>query len=90
MNNTYIPLFVKDKFASFINYFLAIIYLGVALFLGLSMITFSINDNSFLTATSKISSNIFGDLGSYFASFIYYSFGLMGYGLVIFFLLSLF
>ena len=85
MNNTYIPLFVKDKFASFINYFLAIIYLGVALFLGLSMITFSINDNSFLTATSKISSNIFGDLGSYFASFIYYSFGLMGYGLVIFF-----
>ena len=48
--------------------------------MGLSMFTFSINDNSFLTNTSQMSSNIFGNIGSYLASFIYYSFGLFGYG----------
>ena len=85
MKNNYIPLFIKDKFTSFVNYFLAFSYLTIALFLGLSMFTFSINDNSFLTSTSQISSNIFGNVGSFFASFIYYSFGLIGYGLIIFF-----
>ena len=85
MKNNYIPLFIKDKFTSFVNYFLAFSYLSIALFLGLSMFTFSINDNSFLTSTSQISSNIFGNVGSFFASFIYYSFGLIGYGLIIFF-----
>ena len=85
MNNNYIPLFVKDKFTSFINHLLGFFYLIISIFLGLSMITFSINDNSFLTSTNQLSSNIFGNLGSYFASFIYYSFGLTGYGIVIFF-----
>ena len=86
MKNNYIPLFIKDKFTSFINYFLAFSYLIIAIFMGLSMLTFSINDNSFLTSTSQISSNIFGNIGSYLASFIYYSFGLIGYGVMIFFI----
>ena len=86
MKNNYIPLFIKDKFTSFINYFLAFSYLIIAIFMGLSMFTFSINDNSFLTNTSQMSSNIFGNIGSYLASFIYYSFGLIGYGVMIFFI----
>ena len=67
------------------NYFLSFAYLVIALIIGISMLTFSINDNSFLTNSSQISSNILGDFGSYLASFLYYSFGFLGFGIMVFF-----
>ncbi len=51
------------------------------------MLTFDIDDNSFLTSTSNKSQNLLGDIGSYFASFIFYTFGVMGYLVILFFLI---
>ena len=85
MNNNYIPTFLKDKIFIFFNYFIGFLFLILSLLLALSLISFDINDNSFLTHTSSSSSNLLGDIGSYTASFIFYAFGIMGFGLVIFF-----
>ena len=60
-------------------------FLFLALFLFFAIFTFDINDNSFLTKTSKSYSNIIGPIGSYTASFLIYSFGGLSYLLVIFF-----
>ena len=38
-----------------------------------------------LTSTSSSTLNFFGALGSYSSSFFFYTFGMMGYGLVLFF-----
>ena len=57
------------------------------IFLFLSLITFDINDNSFLTSSNGQTNNIFGSFGAHFSSFILYTFGLLGYGLVILFLI---
>ena len=85
MNNSYIPSFLKDKIFIFFNYFIGFLSLILSILLALSLITFDINDNSFLTNSSSLSSNLLGDIGSYIASFIFYAFGIMGFGLVIFF-----
>jgi S-DNA-T family DNA segregation ATPase FtsK/SpoIIIE len=53
--------------------------------LGLSLLSFNINDNSFLTSSSEPTHNILGPIGSYIASFLFYTFGLMAYGVMIFF-----
>ena len=56
----------------------------------IALISFSIDDNSFLTSTSNISQNLLGNPGSYFASFLFYTFGILAYLIVIFlFLYSL-
>ena len=52
----------------------------------ISILTFNINDDSFLTKSSGAQSNTLGTIGSYLASFLIYSFGLMSY-LIVFFLL---
>ena len=90
MKNTYIPDILKDKLSLFFNYFRSLLFILFSLFLFLSLLSFDINDNSFLTNSSGQTNNILGSLGSYFSSFILYTFGLFGYGLVlvIFFCIS--
>ena len=83
MSNTYIPTIFKDKISLFFNYFISFIFALLAVFIALSLITFSIRDNSFLTSSDQLSTNFFGDIGSYVASFILYTFGIMGYSLVL-------
>ena len=86
MKNSFIPIVFKEKLIKIFGWFKASLFflLGTALFL--SIFTFNINDSSFLTKSSTITSNIFGIAGSYLASFLIYSFGLMSY-LIVFFLL---
>ena len=86
MKNSFIPIVFKEKLIKIFGWFKASLFflLGATIFL--SIFTFNINDSSFLTESSGITSNIFGRAGSYLASFLIYSFGLMSY-LIVFFLL---
>jgi S-DNA-T family DNA segregation ATPase FtsK/SpoIIIE len=81
----YIPEILKDKFQSFTKYFYVCFYGLVVICLSLSLLSFNINDNSFLTSSSEPTHNILGPIGSYIASFLFYTFGLMAYGIIIFF-----
>ena len=81
----YIPEILKDKFQSFTKYFYVCFYGLVVISLGLSLLSFNINDNSFLTSSSEPTHNILGPIGSYIASFLFYTFGFMAYGIMIFF-----
>ena len=85
MNNNYIPQILKEKILSYLKYFVVFFYFSLGLLTIISLITFDINDNSFLTKTNIASSNFFGDYGSYYASFILYTFGILSYLLAIFF-----
>tara|TARA_A100001015_G_scaffold321169_1_gene450545 strand:+ start:1823 stop:3898 length:2076 start_codon:yes stop_codon:yes gene_type:complete len=87
MKINYIPEILKEKLSSFIRYSYAISLLLVSILSAVSLITFNISDNSFLTSTSNISKNLLGDFGSYFASLIFYTFGILGYFIVLFFLI---
>ena len=87
MRSNYIPEILKEKLSSAYRYSYALLLLLVSIFSALALFTFDINDNSFLTSTSNISGNLFGDFGSYFASFIFYTFGILGYFIVLFFLI---
>ena len=86
MNNKYIPEILKDKFSLFYNYAYGAFLLIVSIFFMISLLTFNINDNSFLTSTNKITQNLLGPIGSYVSSFIFYTFGIMGYLVATFFL----
>ena len=85
MNNTYIPNILKNKLSLFLNYFYGLIYSLIFIFLSIALLSFDINDNSFLTKSSQSINNMGGELGSYLSSFIFYTFGLMGYALILFF-----
>ncbi len=85
MKSNYIPEILKEKLSSVYRISYAILLLLVSIFSLITLITFDINDNSFLTSTSYESNNFFGDFGSYFASFIFYTFGILGYLIVLFF-----
>jgi len=85
MQNTYIPNIFKDKLSLFFNYFRAFLFMLISLFFFISLLTFDINDNSFLTTSSGQTNNIFGPFGAYLSSFILYTFGLFSYGIVILF-----
>ena len=90
MNNNYIPEVFKEKMYQSLKYIYAsslFLFSGITL---LSLITFDINDNSFLTNTSYKSQNLLGEFGSYYASFIFYTFGILGYLLILFFFYLLF
>ncbi len=87
MNNKYIPEILKDKLSIFINFLYASLILAVSIFLALSMLTFNIDDNSFLTSSNNSTENLLGAPGSFVSSFIFYTFGIMGYFLVLFFFL---
>ena len=85
MKSNYIPEILKEKLSSAYKITYAISLLLVSIFSVITLFTFNINDNSFLTSTSNESNNFFGDFGSYFASFIFYTFGVLGYLIVLFF-----
>ena len=87
MKNNYIPGIFKEKIMQSVRYLYALFFLLISILFGLALLTFDINDNSFLTSTSNLSQNILGDTGSYFASFIFYTFGILGYLVVFFFLI---
>ena len=87
MNNSFIPLIFKDKLVNIINWFKGSLFFLISFIIFLSVFTFNINDDSFLTKSSGATSNVIGAVGSYSASFLIYSFGIMSYLIVIFFLI---
>ena len=87
MNNSFIPLIFKDKLVNIINWFKGSLFFLISFIIFLSVFTFNINDDSFLTKSSGATSNVIGTVGSYSASFLIYSFGIMSYLIVIFFLI---
>ena len=87
MNRNYIPQALKEKTLNFSRIIYGLFLITVSILTFLAQITFDINDNSFLTNTNGAYSNLLGFIGSYFASFIFYTFGLLGYALSIYFLI---
>ena len=87
MNNSFIPVVFKDKVVNVIIWFKGSLFFLLSLVIFLSVFTFNINDDSFLTKSSGATSNLIGTVGSYLASFLIYSFGIMSYLIVIFFLI---
>ncbi len=86
MKINYIPDILKEKLLSLYKYSYATSLMIISIISAASLLTFSINDNSFLTRTSNVSGNLLGDFGSYYASFIFYTFGIFGYLIILFFL----
>ena len=87
MKNNYIPEIFKEKISQFIKYIYALFIFILSLVCLFSLLTFDINDNSFLTNTSSKSQNLLGDFGSYFGSLIFYTFGVLGYLIILFLLI---
>lgn len=87
MNRNYIPQALKEKTLNFSRIIYGLFLLAVSILTFLAQISFDLNDNSFLTSTNGNYSNVLGFIGSYFASFIFYTFGLLGYVLSIYFLI---
>ncbi len=87
MKNNYIPEIIKEKISITLHFLSGFFLLIMSIFSALALITFSINDNSFLTSTSNESQNFLGDAGSYYASFLFYTFGILGYLIIVFFLI---
>ena len=87
MNNSYIPEIFKEKIYQMFKYIYTFSLLLFSASSLLALLTFDINDNSFLTSSSHKSQNFFGDFGSYYASFIFYTFGILGYLIILFFLI---
>ncbi len=85
MKNNYIPEVLKEKISKTIYFIYGTSLILASIFSALALFTFSINDNSFLTNTSNQSQNFLGDLGSYYASFLFYTFGIFAYLIIIFF-----
>ena len=85
MNHNYIPEALKEKTLNFSRFMYALMLLGFAIFTFLALISFDINDNSFLTKSNNLYKNIFGLIGSYYASFVFYTFGVLGYILGLYF-----
>ena len=87
MNNNYIPEIFKEKIYQTFKYIYAFSLFLISSLSFLALLTFDISDNSFLTSTSFKSQNFLGDFGSYYASFIFYTFGVLGYLIILFFLI---
>jgi S-DNA-T family DNA segregation ATPase FtsK/SpoIIIE len=88
MNNSFIPTIFKEKLKNLFNYSKGMLFLFLSGAVFLSILTFNINDDSFLTKSSEATSNMLGPIGSYLASFLIYSFGLMSYVIVFFLLVN--
>ena len=71
MKNSYIPEVLKEKILKTINIFYGLALLLLSVLSAIALLTFSINDNSFLTSTSNVSQNLLGNLGAYYASFLF-------------------
>ena len=87
MNNSFIPKIFKDKLTNILSWLKGSLFFLLSLAIFLSVFTFNINDDSFLTKSSAATINILGTVGSYLASFLIYSFGIMSYLIVIFLLI---
>ena len=87
MKNSYIPEILKEKIIKTIYIFYGLALLLLSVLSAIALSTFSINDNSFLTSTSNASQNLLGNLGSYYASFLFYTFGILAYLVILFFLI---
>ena len=85
MKNSFIPEVFKEKLVNIFNWSKASLFFLLSVGVFLAIFTFDLNDDSFLTKSSADASNILGTVGSYFASFLIYSFGFMSY-LIVFFL----
>ena len=85
MKINYIPAILKEKLFYVYQYLYATSLMIISIISAASLLTFNINDNSFLTKTNNVSGNLLGDFGSYFASFIFYTFGILGYLIILFF-----
>ena len=86
MNNNYIPEVFKDKLSTFFNFVYGSFLLILTIILTLSLFTFDIGDNSLLTSTNNPTQNILSSPGAFTSSFIFYTFGIMGFLLILFFL----
>ncbi len=87
MKNNYIPEVLKEKISKTIYFIYGTFLLFASILSALALFTFSINDNSFLTKTNSQSQNFLGEPGSYYASFLFYTFGIFAYLIIIFFLI---
>ena len=88
MNNSFIPVVFKEKLIKIFSWFKGSLFLFLSLVVLVSILTFNINDDSFLTKSSGTSTNALGAIGSYLASFLIYSFGQMSYLIVLFLLIN--
>ena len=86
MHNNFIPELLKEKILYFFRYLHAFFLTGIAIFIILSLASFSIADNSFLVKTSNLTTNLMGVVGSYTASFLIYTFGVLSYLIALFFI----
>jgi len=86
MNISFIPQILKEKIVVFFKYVWAISFLIIAITLTLSIWSFNIDDNSFLTNTNNHNTNLIGPIGSYIASFLIYTFGVLSYFVAFYFL----
>ena len=87
MNNKFFPNALKDKFTTFIKYLNGSFFFFLSIILALSLISFNVEDSSFLTITNNQTKNLMGNPGSYISSFFIYTFGIMSYLLVLFFMI---
>ena len=87
MNNNFFPNAFKDKLKNILRYLYGILFLLISIILSLSLFSFNINDSSFLTNSSSQITNIIGLPGSYVSSFLLYTFGIMAYFFVLFFII---
>ena len=87
MKSNYIPEILKEKFLLFLNYLYGILLFFISIISALALFSFDINENSFLPSSNEISENLVGNFGSYFASFVFYTFGVLGYMIIVFFLI---
>ena len=86
MHNNFIPDLLKEKIVYFFLYLHSLFLTGIAIFIILSLATFNIADNSFLIKTSNYTTNLMGIVGSYTASFLIYTFGILSYLIALFFI----
>ncbi len=87
MKNNYIPEVLKEKISKMIYFIYGTLLLFASILSALALFTFNINDNSFLTKTNNQSQNFLGEPGSYYASFLFYTFGIFAYLIILFFLI---
>ena len=86
MNNKFFPNVFKDKLKNILRYLYGIFFILISIILSLSLLSFNINDSSFLTNSSNQVNNLMGMLGSYVSSFLLYTFGVMAYLFILFFI----
>ena len=86
MNNNFFPIAFKDKLKNILRYLYGIFFFLISITLSLSIVSFNINDSSFLTNSSNQITNFMGMPGSYVSSFLLYTFGIMAYLFVLFFI----